>query len=386
MGVVKMDNMAKNKKGYVLTMALVIMTVGAIIIVALLNHLNTSLLLSSKSEERAITYYAADSGFEYAFFFLQQGKELTGWNETEEQQWEREPYVIYDRTVAVSVVEDTGNQTYKITSTATADSGSSTIIESYVFEQTFDLSPFGDNAITSNGDVTILGQEGGIEGNVTYSGTLNCPGDPDCAETINGTVTQDPDGIDWWMSTGECIDYFLSQVDASDPYLNPSIDANSISNIGPLYRQGDQGDLDIYSSQDGKTLTLNGTVYVTGDLDIGNHAKEFTLDLNDQTIFVEGCLTIGGATTIEGSGCLIAIGDIFFSPNIASGEDDFLFTMSIEGFTTLNPGSTYYGSIAGNAEVTLQPGIQLEWIAPDSVDFELPSGEPQQEILTYDIK
>ena len=93
MGVVKMDNMAKNKKGYVLTMALVIMTVGAIIIVALLNHLNTSLLLSSKSEERAITYYAADSGFEYAFFFLQQGKELTGWNETEEQQWEREPYV-----------------------------------------------------------------------------------------------------------------------------------------------------------------------------------------------------------------------------------------------------------------------------------------------------
>ena len=375
MGVVKMDNMAKNKKGYMLPLALIIMTVGAIIIVALLNHLNTSLLLASKSEERAITYYAADSGFEDAFFFLQQGKVLGNWNETEAQQWERDVYEINDRTVAVSVVEDTGNQTYKITSTATTDSGSSTIIESYVFEQTFDLSPFGDNAITSSGDITI--QPGSvIVGDVLYTDSISGE------ENITGNVTH-VDEIDWWPSTEEYIDYFLSQVDDSDPYPNSSIDANSISNIGPLYRQGD---LDIYSSQDGKTLTLNGTVYVTGDLDIGTHAKEFTLDLNDQTIFVEGALTIGDKTNIAGSGCLIAIGDIFFSPNIASSEDDFLFTMSIEGCTTLNPGSNYYGSIAGNAEVTLQPGIQLEWIAPDSVDFELPSSEPQQEILTYDIK
>lgn len=374
MGVVKMDNIAKNKKGYMLPLALIIMTVGAIIIVALLNHLNTSLLLASKSEERAITYYAADSGFEDAFFFLQQGKGLGNWTETGAQQWERDVYEINDRTVAVSIVEDTGNQTYKITSTATTDSGTSTIIESYVFEQTFDLSPFGDNAITSTGDITI--QPGSvIVGDVLYTDSISGE------ENITGTVTPVAE-IDWWPSTGEYIDYFLSQVDDSDTYPNDSIDANSISNIGPLYRQGD---LDIYSSQDGKTLTLNGTVYVTGDLDIGG-PKEFTLNLNDQTIFVEGCLTIGGATTIAGSGCFIAIGDIFFSPNIASSEDDFLFTMSIEGCTQLNPGSTYYGSIAGNAEVTLQPNIQLEWIAPDSVDFELPSGEPQQEILTYDIK
>jgi len=380
MGVVKMDNMAKNKKGYMLPLALVIMTVGAIIIVALLNHLNTSLLLASKSEERAITYYAADSGFEDAFFFLQQGKGLGNWTETGAQQWERDVYEINDRTVAVSIVEDTGNQTYKITSTATTDSGSSTIIESYVFEQTFDLSPFGDNAITTNGDITI--QPGSvIVGDVLYTGTLDCPEGLPCEETINGAVNQTAE-IEYWPESWETAQYFLSQVDDSDPYPNSSIDANSISNIGPLYRQGD---LDIYSSQDGKTLTLNGTVYVTGDLNIGG-PKDFTLDLNDQTIFVEGCLTIGGATNIAGSGCLIAIGDIFFSPNIASGEDDFLFTMSIEGFTTLNPGSNYYGSIAGNAEVTLQPGIQLEWIAPDSVGFELPSGEPQQEILTYDIK
>lgn len=375
MGVVKMDNMAKNKKGYMLPLALVIMTVGAIIIVALLNHLNTSLLLASKSEERAITYYAADSGFEDAFFFLQQGKGLGNWTETGAQQWERDVYEINDRTVAVSIVEDTGNQTYKITSTATTDSGTSTIIESYVFEQTFDLSPFGDNAITSTGDITI--QPGSvIVGDVLYTDSISGE------ENITGNVTH-VDEIDWWPSTGEYIDYFLSQVDDSDPYPNPSIDANYISTIGPLYRQGD---LAIYSSQDGKTLTLNGTIYVTGDITIGTTNKYFILDLNDQTIFVEGALTIGDKTNIVGSGCLIAIGDIFFSPNIASSEDDFLFTMSIEGCTTLNPGSNYYGSIAGNAEVTLQPGIQLEWIAPDSVDFELPSGEPQQEILTYDIK
>jgi len=377
MGVVKMDNIARNKKGYMLPLALVIMTVGAIIIVALLHHLDTSLSLASKSEERAVTYYAADSGFEDAFFWLQQGKGLGNWTWNEEaQQWEREPYPINGRTVAVSVsvVPDTGNQTYKIISTATTDGGASTTIESYVLEQTFDLSPFGDSAITSNGDITI--QPGSvIIGDVLYTDSISGE------ENVTGNVTH-VDEIDWWPSTEEYIDYFLSGVDPSDPYPDPSIDANDISTIGPLYRQGD---LAIYSSQDGKTLTLNGTIYVTGDMTIGTTNKDFILDLNYQTIFVEGILTIGSKTTIAGSGCLIAIGDIFFQPDIASSEDDFLFTMSIEGCTQLNPGSDYYGSIAGNANVTLQPGVQLEWISPDSVPFELPSSEPEQEILTYDI-
>ncbi len=382
MGVVKMDNMAKNKKGYMLPLALVIMTVGAIIIVALLNHLNTSLSLASKSEERAITYYAADSGFEDAFFFLQQGKGLGNWTETAAQQWERDVYEINDRTVAVSIVEDTGNQTYKITSTATTDSGSSTIIESYVFEQTFDLSPFGDNAITSNGNITILGQTGTVQGNVTYVGTISCPGDPDCDATINGTITPEPDGIDYWPSAEEMVNYFLSEVDESDLFHDATIDANDTPIIGPLYREGS---LEILSSVKDAITTLNGTVYVTGDLDIGG-AKDFTLKLNDQTIFVKGSITMADKVTVEGMGAIIALGDIFFGPKIKTAAKSFLFLMSVQGWIDLHPKNDFYGAIAGNATIDVFPGVNIEWVDPEIVGFEFPKAEYMVRILTYDIK
>ena len=104
-----------------------------------------------------------------------------------------------------------------------------------------------------------------------------------------------------------------------------------------------------------------------------------------QTIFVEGTIDIGGRTAIHGSGSIIALGDVFFSPDIASDESNYLFTMSVEGTTTLNPGSTYYGSIAGNAEINLQPGITITWINPADVGYELAEGISCYRTMSYII-
>ena len=387
--------MVRKEKGFILLLALIIVTISAVIMGGFFLYLNASLSASGRSEERSVTYYAADTGFEDAIFWLEQGKELAEWvwNE-EEQQWEREPYEIYDRTVDVSVVEDLGNLTNKITSTATStNSSTSTTIEAYVLCRLFDLSPFGENAITSQGDIEILGQKGGVQGNVTYVGSLDCPGDPNCEETINGTVTQ-VESIDYWPEGWEAYDYFYNDVDHLDPFPYDIIDVAVTPVIEPLYREGN---LLIRSSTIGTSTTLNGTIYVTGDLVIGG-AKDFTLNLNGQTIFAEGTREIDPGTgeeydtiyfqskcTIAGSGAIIALGNINFGPKIQTGEEDFVFLMSVEGMTTLNPMNDFHGSIAGDAKVDLFPGVDLVWIDPADAGYEFPEGEFMTRILTYDI-
>jgi hypothetical protein len=136
--------------------------------------------------------------------------------------------------------------------------------------------------------------------------------------------------------------------------------------LGPLYREGE---LDIVNSNNNPaTLTLTGTVYVTGDTLIGATQKDFTLDLNDHTIFVasnttgaQNALEIGGKCTVEGPGCIVVIGDIYFSPNIEAGMTEPIFIMSVAGETFTQPNGDFYGSIAGNVEVQLQPGSSVNY-------------------------
>lgn len=374
-----MYNISRNKKGYVLLMAIIIMVIGALMIGALLSYLETSLTLANRGEETAATYYAADAGVEEALWnMLHNGSySLPGDGEVNLPL----ELTINGKTVEAIVANPLviNEDIYKITSTATGNDGGSTTLESYVLALTLNLSGFGDYAITSNGSINL--QPGTIiDGDVIYTDEITGE------ENITGNITQDEDGIDWWPPTQDYIDYYLAEVDESAPYPDPLIDAKYTSTIGPLYRQGD---LDIQSSETGATLTLNGTIYVTGDLDIGKTNAEFTLDLNGHTIFVESdsaaAIEIGGKTSIQGSGSIIAIGDIFFSPDIASGEDNFLFTMSVEGTTTLNPGSTYYGSIAGDTMLNLQPGIQITWMNPADVGYELSEGTSGYRTVSYNI-
>jgi len=374
-----MHTISKNKKGYVLVLAMIIMVVGALMLGVLFSYLETSLFLANRGEETAVTYYAADAGIEEAMWNM-----LHNGNYSLPADGEVNPpleLTINGKAVETIVTNPLAmdEDIYKITATATGDDGGSTTLESYVMALTLNLSGFGDYAITSNGSINI--QPGTIiEGDVIYTDDI------DGEENITGNITQDEDGIDWWPPAQDYIDYYLAEVDESTPYPDLTIDAKYTPTIGPLYRQGD---LDIRSSEEGATITLHGTIYVTGDLDIGKTGQTFNLDLNGQTIFVESdsaaAIEIGGKTAIQGSGSIIAVGDIFFSPNLASDENNYLFTMSIEGTTTLNPGSTYYGSVAGDTMLNLQPGIQLTWINPADVGYELDMGTSGYLTVSYTI-
>ena len=141
--------MARSKKGYSLVIVLVIMIMGVVIIGALSQYLGTSLLLATRSEERAINFYAADSGFEDTCFWIQnyRGLDEDKWIMTSGNQsvwgvWERVPYVVNGRTVDVDVIQ-VGNYTYKVTSVASMNDTESTEIESYIVVTTLNLSPLG---------------------------------------------------------------------------------------------------------------------------------------------------------------------------------------------------------------------------------------------------
>ena len=377
-----MNNKAGRKKGHILTLTLLVMMVGAIIMALFFQYLGASLALAIRGEERANTFYAADSGFEDGFYWLQQGKELGGfwaWNEGEEQ-WERENYELNDRTVQVGV-EDTGDNIYKITSRAISDEGRNTIVESYVLmPPELDLTGFADYVIASNAGVKVAGAKGTVYGNVTYVTDITCPSDPNCEGSIDGSITQNPGGIDWWPETQQVIDYYLDEVDESDPYPSNIIGVAANPTIGPLYRDGD---LNIRSSVEGAYLTLNGTIYTTGDITIGASDKNFTLDLNGQAMFAEGSLTIGGKCTVIGSGAIIALGNIVTLPSVSNTSDDYIAILSVEGSVTFQPSGNFYGSIAGAAGVDVSPNT---CITQSSGEFPLGfPGTVDPEILTYSI-
>lgn len=378
-----MSKMTGRKKGNILTLVLLIMIVGAIILGLLFQYLGASLVLAIKSEERAITYYAADSGIEDAFYWLQQNKEsevLWAWNEGE-QLWIRDAYDIGDRTVDVNV-EDTGNDIYKVTSTAITDEGKGTTIESYVLTATWNLSPLGGGAITSNNTVRL-------QNNTLVNGNISVPdGDAwrvDNKGTINGTIVLLPPP---WPTADEISDMFWYDVAKLEPYSDLYIDATYIPTIGPLYRDGN---LEIMSSVLNTHASLNGTVYVSGDMDIGKGGgaggtgtKDFFLNLNGQTIFVEGTLQIYEKCTIEGKGSIIALGDILFGPKMQAGDGNYVFTMSVEGTLDFHPKGTYYGSAYGYEHVEVHSNVMVNWIDAGDAVYQLPSLD-MVEMLTYDI-
>ena len=433
-----MNSRVRNQSGYVLLLALVILGVGAVVIGTLFGYLETSTNLFVKSEETAVTYYAADAGIQDACNRLQFNRSFVFPVEGYPAKWQL-PERINGKAVNVTITEelDVGPLVYRILSSATADDGSSQTIESYVSltapREAWSLALFGDYALSSNGLVDVKGD---IDGDILYVDDFK--GDED---SVNGTVTQwctsleplpcqegdvtcngsnkvecvggawnvteeesdfcpcDDGGISWWPETQELIDFFLSTVNTSDPYPNSEIEIFNITptmegwrTIGPLYRDGYLG---IGTNYDGLTLNLTGTVFVTGDLDIGaaTGSKPFTLDLNMQTIFVIGtgqqnAINIGEKCNIVGAGSIIAVGDIYYAPGVNMEPGSFVFTMSLEGITKLNPNGDYYGSVAGDVMVQLQPGNGFHWVDPDELGYDLPEGQPRPrviEIREYDI-
>jgi len=382
----------KNESGQgALAMVLLLLMLGAIILTPLLVFMQTGVKAGQVYESKLQEFYAADSGVEAEIYKISQ-------NHT---NLSVPDYRLNDRNVTVDVPE-IKNGIYKIVSTAASDSGGNTTIECYY--GALDYSSFLDNAISSNDTVKIVGKVD-VTGNVSapdctdagYPGCscTNCTYSIDCVNCTN-CCSQEPLS---WPTAEELSKYYYDKVKNLTPYGDMDINIATLTppEIGPLYVDGE---LKIYNDEQGKSAKLNGTVYVTGDTIIeGSGNKNWTLNLNNQTIFVESdsskgheALKIGGhQVALAGSGCIIVVGDIDFHPGIVSGsENDFIFVMSVENTVTLLPSGKFYGSVAGELDVEVHSGDDpfIIWTDYKLLDIllDFPMGQTENRVLSYTIR
>jgi len=353
-----------------MVIVLILLVVGGLVLTPLLGLMGTGLLSGQVYEERMDLYYAADAGVEDAIWKIKY--DAPGFYPYEYP----EPLTVNDRSVEVEIYRYDWdptcgeNLTYQIISTATSTDGSRTTIDAHLSVSYMDFSALLDNAIISQDTITI--QPGTV-----VDGDVWLPDEEDLTNrgNITGEVKDEDDMTINWPTVEQLSTYYMDDVEgAPDPgsfiditYLNPKT-------IGPWYREGS---LAIDNTGDPATLVLEDTVYVTGDLEFqqSGATHNYTVNLNEQTIFVEGSIDFpSNVVSISGSGCIIAVGDINFQPSITSGGDDFVLVFSITGETFFHPSGDFTGCIAGNSHVQIQPGSTLNWISPEGKGLDFPMG------------
>ena len=372
-----LKKVVSDESGRTLGWTLIIMAIGVLLIPTFLSHASANLFASRVIEENLKEQYAADAGVEHAIFLISTGEHTLG-------ESFNTPTSVNNLPVSVMItVVDEDKGVYQIVSEAGGIG-----IESNVTTDYSNLAWLLQNAVTSAGNVTIQPNTT-VGGDVRYAGSIDLKGDIE----EGFTAEQDLSIVDKWPTTDDLSDFYWMDVWDLDPRPTEDdiIDVASGADpypIGPLYYVGDGiHPLQIESTVNNATGVLNGTVYVVGDLNIGG-AKDFTLDLDGQTIYVEGNIDAGVSLTILGSGCIIAEGDIVFKPKVESGTDAFVLIMSVneDSTSTILPQGSLNGAVVGNAWVDLQPGNTLTWTNPFDKDLNFPNGtKGLLEFVTYRI-
>jgi len=367
----EMKRLIGDEKGSAMFLVLILLLIGGLIATPLLAHMGTGLIAGEVYEKRTAELYAADAGVEDAMWKIQHRVDVPsgGCNDTSRS------YNISDvngKSVQVTIDYQDGG-TYRITSIAITDDGGGTVaavtgtqIEAYITPVSSNYTGLLDNVVTSQNEIDypphpdINYPEG--HGPVEYY-----EGDWPTPQDLAQFYWDDVAGGTHYDGDTE-IDLEGNSCPPGPIYINDEENNSWPSGLGPLYVDGELEILNSIKTDPLPTLTLTGTLYITGDTLIGKTGKGFTLDLNGQTIFVasnssdpQKALWIGGQCTIIGPGCIIAVGDVYFEPNIPVGMTDPIFIMSVSGETTLQPGGDFYGAIAGSVEVDLQPGTSVNY-------------------------
>jgi len=396
-----LNKLRRDETGQAFIIVLILLVLGGLIIGPLLAYMNTGLIAGQAYEQRMDELYAADAGVEDALWQIKNKTLATLFTDYDPDDYVTEYHYpdyleVNDKDVDVAI-QNINEITYRIESTATSpDTGSSTSIESYINILSF--ANFMDNAITSMSDV-------GLQPNTTVNGDVQLNGsfkpDPPLG-TIN-----DPDGVSYeeiegWPTADDLHLYYWPDVENLPPFPDATIDLKDTTEIPTLYGVGDLTITNTGEIGASATLALDGTVYVTGNLEFkqtGN--KDYEIHLNYATIFALGEINFpSDRCTLYGPGCIIAMGDINFQPSMESvdmppdppppaGDEDFIFVMSVDGFVDFSPRGNFYGSLAGNTEVNLQPGCTLTWNGPPP-DLKYPGADPSEKnvissILTWEI-
>ena len=361
---IAVKKLISDEKGQAMVLALVMLLIGGLISAPLLAHMGTGLIAGEVYESRAAELYAADAGVEDAIWKIQYQAGYLPCNPSSDPRSYN--ITVNGKSVEVNITYlngDADGMTYLVASTATGD-GSGTEIDAYITADivSANFSGIMDNVITSPCDYTLQGPT-----------TVEPPEGED-----HGPEASYPGD---WPTAEVFSDLYWEYVKDEVPYGSGSLDVKdyTATGIGPLYRDGPL--LIKNTGTAGLTVQLTGTVYITGDTLIGATDKDFTLDLNGQTIFVESAtgaapeddpcnpsvgyaLILGGKCTLTGSGCIIVVGSIKFQPSMDCGPSDYIFVLSVRGTTYMQPNGDFYGTLAGSADVYIQNGTAYWWDSP----------------------
>ena len=374
-----MKRTAKDEKGSVLPLALVLLVLGGVILAPLLGLMSTGLLAGQVYEEKMGLYYAADAGVEDAIC------KIKGDVPDSYPYVYPEPLVVNGDSVGVTIFRQDLDPTcgeelrYRIFSTVITDDGgetaaivNGTTIDAHLSVSYLDLSAFLDNAIVSNDTITL-------KGDTVVNGDIWLPDEEgltvDSDVVINGTVKDEGDMSLVWPTAEQFSSYYMQEMEgAYDPGGFIDIKDLNPKTIGPWYREGS---LAVDNTGDSATIVLEDTIYVAGDLEFiqPGASRNYTINLNGQSVFVEGDFSLASTSiSILGSGCIIVVGDINFQPNIIGDDDDFVLVMSITGETFFHPSGDFSGCIVGDTHVQLQPHCTINWVSPEGKGLDVPLG------------
>ncbi|MGE0902818.1 MULTISPECIES: pilus assembly PilX family protein [Dehalococcoides] len=330
----------RSQQGQALVIALIFLAIGALTLPPLMMLMGSALVQGTTFENRTASLYAADAGVEQAIWYLDPANSplIPGGLPMHTGESRTLPEITIDgRTVSVTL-DYLAEDIYRIMSTSV--SSTETISITAVVSDTYNnYTDIMNHVITSQGDYTIQGGQASVT--------------PD---TGDNAPIRFYEGA--WPGANELSAfYYVNTTPSASATLNL---ANYPTGVPEILRQGT---LDIVSTVKNATYTLEGDIYITGDTLIGMTGSNFTLDLNGHSIYVQSnttdekdALVVGNQCTLIGSGSIIAEGNIEFKPNQPEHPhpDDYIFVLSVNGKTYMQPTNVFQGTLAGATEVYLQ--------------------------------
>ena len=290
----------KNKEsGQVLLMALILLAAGSLLVIPLLKQSFTNVEYHQSIECRTLNNYTAGSGVEYVLCKLYGNPGVY----TDPTNPLRDNFTLNNRTVDVKA-DYLGDGLFLVTSTASGGGCGSTTITAhinlgagsfaYVIAAKNDISLVGNVTIdsddpdpeTGHGDIRCNGNIV-ISGNVTVDGSASAVGtirDEDELPIAEGVVT----GVVW-----EDASKILFPGDYSGLYETMSKEKDDIQ-VGDLVIRENRtlGPVHITGSltvEPTTIVTLTGTVYVIGTIEVNNARFE-----GQQNVVATGTITISG--------------------------------------------------------------------------------------------
>jgi hypothetical protein len=348
----------KKEEGQVLILAVLIIFVFACLGVApLLNFMSTGVVTAKNQGLHVQEIYAAEAGVNEAFWKIKYIVPGVPRRSSDPAFQYNVSGGINGKTVSI-VITCLDSSSYRVHAVATSPAtGHQSTIDSIlnVGGGGLDFSHFTDKALTSPGTITTKTSDyinGNIWTGTSYDGNAHLSG--------NCTVAQ----VTGWPATNDLETYFNFQVNTSNPYTGSTINVAVSGQSGPLYAYTASNPTRTY------TITgagpLQGPLYIKGSLYFDAAAN---ISLAGHTIFVTGTVTNHPSSTVNGPGAIIAEGNVSFSPHVSGA---YLFIMSVIGQVNFQPQGNFYGSVAGDTNINLQPNCTINWINPGVADLDMP--------------